>query len=288
MRKSISSFRRKPESSASDSEHVSQAAFQFEPLLDSCRADARRWIPAFAGMTALIVRKLCVVAFQRMNRYGILSAIFVIIIACPAPAFGASKETDLGSFGVWHSYAYDEGGQTVCYMLTSKNTKASGKNKDRISYLMITHRPVEASTDVFSYGAGEQLDSKHGVTLKIGKNAFDLFSVRDTAWARDARIDHKLAAAIRTSETAQTSGYSSQKRVAPIKDQFSLTGALPAYRAINKACGLPDVEGKKAVAKKSPPKKKVAKKTGKKPLKKKAHKRPVIVKPVPAAAKASQ
>jgi release factor glutamine methyltransferase len=47
----LSSFRRTPESSASDSEHMSQTAFQFEPLLDSCRADSRRWIPAFAGMT---------------------------------------------------------------------------------------------------------------------------------------------------------------------------------------------------------------------------------------------
>jgi len=229
-------------------------------------AIARRWIPAFAGMTARFVQKLYAVGCRSMNRYVILSAIFVTIIT--SPSLAAPKEKDLGAFGVWHSYAYDEGGQTVCYMVTAKTTKGSGKNKDRNSYLMITHRPVEASTDVFSYGAGAQLESKRGVALKIGNDVFDLFSIRDTAWARDARIDHKLAAEIRTSATAQTSGFSSGKRISAIKDQFSLTGALPAYRAINKACGLPDPEGKKPAAKKptdkkpSDKKRPVRKKTG--------------------------
>jgi len=60
----LSSFRRpgfakglrcgkKPESSATPAKagDMSQTVFQLEPQHDSCRADARRWIPAFAGMT---------------------------------------------------------------------------------------------------------------------------------------------------------------------------------------------------------------------------------------------
>ena len=31
--------------------HMNPQVFPIEPLLDSCRADALRWIPAFAGMT---------------------------------------------------------------------------------------------------------------------------------------------------------------------------------------------------------------------------------------------
>jgi|GEM_PF-458337 aminoglycoside/choline kinase family phosphotransferase len=38
---------------ASDSEHIKPAAFPLEQQQDFCRADARRWIPAFAGMTGL-------------------------------------------------------------------------------------------------------------------------------------------------------------------------------------------------------------------------------------------
>lgn len=179
----------------------------------------------------------------------------VLGTALPSSAFAIekSKEKDLGGFGVWRAYQRDEGGQTVCYMVTAKMPPASGvssnakgsKKKVRTPYVMITHRPVEASSDVFSYGAGAMLDTKHSVTLRIGKEGFDLFAVRDTAWARDALTDHKIAKAVRGSAVAQVSGILSENQAASFNDKFSLNGALEAYRAIGKACGLADVGEKK-------------------------------------------
>jgi hypothetical protein len=165
-------------------------------------------------------------------------------------ATSAAKEKNLGVFGAWHTYSYNEAGQTVCYMVTTKTLQSSGPKKHGMPYLMITHRPIEASTDVVSYGAGTMVNARHGVKMTVGKNVFDMFSVRDTSWTRDAQTDHKLAAAIRTAPTAQATGLPDKKAGKAIKDQFDLTGALAAYHAIGKACGLPGETPKKPIIKK--------------------------------------
>jgi|GEM_PF-259784 hypothetical protein len=195
---------------------------------------------------------------HRCFLYAILFGVLATVLSAPVDAAPSPKEKDLGTFGSWRAYAYDEGGQTVCYMVTTKTVQTKGPAKRTAPYLMITHRPVEASTDVFSYGAGALLDAKHGVKLEVGKTDFDLFSVRDTAWSRDALTDHKVAAALRNSARAQVVGISSQNRITPINDVFDLTGALQAYRVINKACGLADVESPQPIAKKAAAQKPVA------------------------------
>jgi len=221
-----------------------------------------------------------------MNRrllYISLLAVLAGGLVVPAGAAEVRKERNLGTFGVWHALAYDEGSQTVCYMVTAKAVATKGKGAGRKSYLMITHRPIEASSDVFSYGAGEPLDSKHDVTLRIAKEDFELFSVKETAWARDPLTDHKIAAAIRNSPAAQITAIPAQSRVTTIADKFSLTGALSAYRAINKACGLPDVVPvKKEAVKKAAVKKTEVKKAAphKPAAKTPAIKNKIVQKPV--------
>lgn len=200
-----------------------------------------------------------------------LFLVMALLLAKPCAAATSSKEKDLGVFGAWHAYAYDEGGQTVCYMVTTKTLKSTGPQKRGLPYLMITHRPVEASIDVFSYGAGAQLDPKHGVRLKAGQKSFDLFSVRDNAWARDALTDHKIAAAIRKDGAVQLLGIAAEGRMQTISDKFDTSGAAAAYKAIGRACELPefpaDTEVKKPAKKEAAIAKKPVK-TAKKKIKK--------------------
>jgi hypothetical protein len=193
-------------------------------------------------------------------RYAALLVVLTTLFAVSANAAGEDKKKDLGTFGVWRSFVYEEGGQTVCYMVTTKEGKSTPKNKGRTFYLMLTHRPVEGSVDVFSYGAGVPLDSEHNVQLKIGKDSFELFSVKDNAWARDAMTDHKIAAAIRNFSTAKVFSIPAQSRATTINDNFTLTGSVSAYRAISKACGVPEYERKKQAVEKPAVKKSAAKK----------------------------
>ncbi|MDD3370975.1 MAG: hypothetical protein PHE27_04010 [Alphaproteobacteria bacterium] len=208
---------------------------------------------------------------------------FLALLCLPAlcaPSWAAPakshKERNLGTFGAWRAYAYEEGGQTVCYMTSMKVIKTK-KKKPRVKYLMVTHRPVEGSTDVFSYGAGIDLDSSHSVTVRIGQDVFDLFSARDTAWARDTITDHKITAAIRNGSTAKVIAIPVQSRVSTISDEFSLGGSSGAYRAINKACGLPDLQAVKKTIKK-PVAKKTSKSKAKASVKKTASKAKAVVK----------
>jgi hypothetical protein len=175
-----------------------------------------------------------------------------VFAAVPSKNINSSKEKSLGHFGAWNAYAYQEGGQTVCYMVTTKTTKATVLKSRATPYLMITHRPVEASTDVISYGAGTLIDSKRSIKLNVGKEHFSLFSVRDTAWSRDSLTDHKIAAAIRNVSLAQVSGYSFRKKDPALVDRFDLTGAQDAYQAIGKACGLITETPKKPALSKKP------------------------------------
>ncbi|MFA5041826.1 MAG: invasion associated locus B family protein, partial [Bdellovibrionales bacterium] len=185
----------------------------------------------------------------------VLIAVLTAVGAAPVCAAEGGKKKDLGKFGVWRAFVYEEGGQTVCYMATTRAGKTTPKNKGRVPYLMITHRPVEGSTDVFSYGAGISLDSKHNAQLKMGKDSFELFSVKENAWARDSITDHKIAAAVRKSSEAKVVSIPAQGRATTIGDKFPLTGAAMAYRAISKACGVPDYDVKKPEIKKPPSKK---------------------------------
>ena len=179
-----------------------------------------------------------------------LLALLASVLAVPALSANTPKEKLLGTYGSWRAYAYDEGGQTVCYMVTTKILKTSAAKKRATPYLMITHRPIEASRDVVSYGAGTLLDSKHGVKLRVGKASFDLFSVRDTAWARDSLTDHKIAASVLNAPYAQISGIGTKKDMKIISDRFDLLGANSAYHAIGKACGLLETAPKKPTPKK--------------------------------------
>ena len=168
-----------------------------------------------------------------------LSTAFLIAVAAAAfsmPVF--AKEKDLGHFGTWHAYSANEGGQTVCYMTTTK-MRLPIAHKRAQPYLMITHRPIEASTDVVSYGAGAILEKRRSPKMLVGQTSFELFSVRDIAWARDALTDHRITQAILRVRSAQISAFLTYKTgEKPINDTFDVMGAADAYRAIGKACGL--------------------------------------------------
>lgn len=185
----------------------------------------------------------------------VASALLVAAVAVLGVGHALAREKTLGTFGAWQTFMQTEGGQQVCYMVATANNppvispvKAPVKGrhvkaKRGQPYIMITHRPIEASLDVFSYGAGAMLDTRRGATLRLGKNSFDLFAVRDTAWARDALTDHKIARALRILSLKPKAilgvhAYPEHKGDRLFADTFSLNGTDAAYHAIGKACGV--------------------------------------------------
>jgi hypothetical protein len=134
---------------------------------------------------------------------------------------------------------------------TPKNVKL----KRGPAYVMITHRPGENNKDVVSYSAGYNFRPATDVTIAIGKESFDLFTSKDTAWSRDSKTDHMLATAIRNSLSMKVSATPAQTNMKNMTDTLDLKGAAAAYQAIGKACGYES----ETPAKPAAPKKKQSK-----------------------------
>ncbi len=165
-----------------------------------------------------------------MMKYAFLfSALLLVSFAAHA-----SEQQEIGRFGNWVAYEFEENGGKVCYM-AAKPTKAEGKYSKRGDVVaMITHRPAEGTKDVFSYMAGYGYKKASDVTMTIDGKKFTLFTQNDMAWAADAAADASLAAAIQKGSQMVVKGESS--RATQTTDTFSLSGSTKAYEAITNAC----------------------------------------------------
>jgi hypothetical protein len=159
------------------------------------------------------------------------------LAACFFPAFAhASEQKEIGTYGVWTAYEFEENGGKVCYM-AAKPEKAEGKYKVRGEVVaMITHRPGEGTKNVFSYMSGYSYKKSSDVDVTIDGKNYTLFTQNDMAWAADAAADNALTAAIQKGSKMVVKGVSGKGT--QTKDTFSLKGSTKAYEAISKACGL--------------------------------------------------
>ncbi len=191
-------------------------------------------------------------------RFILIVVVSFFVVLSPALAQQQnSAQKSLGTFGVWQAFAYKENDAPVCYMVKEAKfpTVKNAKMKRGPAFLMITHRPGENTKDVVSFVAGYNFRPATDVDITIGKETFDLFTSKDTAWSRDSKTDHALAAAIRNGGFMKVSATPAQTNMKNMTDNLDLKGAAAAYQAIGKACGYEADAAPKAVA----PKKKSVK-----------------------------
>ena len=174
---------------------------------------------------------------KRFILSGMKNTLFLLLAALvfASPAL-ASEQKEIGTFGVWSAYVFDENGGKVCYM-AAKPDKAEGKYAKRGDIVaMITHRPGEGTKNVFSYMSGYGYKKGSDVNLTVDAKKFTLFTQNDMAWAADAGADANIATAIKNGSKMVVKGVSGKGT--ETKDSFSLKGSTKAYEAITKACGL--------------------------------------------------
>jgi hypothetical protein len=160
---------------------------------------------------------------------------FLALLTFSIPAY-ASEQKEIGKFGNWSAYVFEENGGKVCYM-AAKPTKAVGKYSKRGDVVaMITHRPAEGTKNVFSYMSGYGYKKGSDVTLSIDSKKFTLFTQNDMAWAADAGADGNIAEAIKKGSKMVVKGVSGKGTATT--DTYSLKGSTKAYEAITTACGL--------------------------------------------------
>lgn len=166
----------------------------------------------------------------------ILPALALFAMLAVPVAAHASEQKEIGRFGQWVAYEFEENGGKVCYM-AAKPQKAEGNYSRRGDIVaMITHRPGEGTKDVFSYMAGYGYRDGSDVAVDIDGKKFSLFTKNDMAWAADAATDTSLSETIRRGNKMVVRGTSS--RGTKTTDTFSLSGSTKAHESITKACGL--------------------------------------------------
>ncbi|NQW01033.1 MAG: hypothetical protein HQ483_15110 [Rhodospirillales bacterium] len=160
---------------------------------------------------------------------------FFLLIAAVF-GFGAAghAEQPLGSFGDWDTFTEREGKNLICYM-ASEATKARGDYTKRgRTYIMVTHRPAEKSSNVVSVEAGYAYKTDSEVEIDIGKDNFKLFTAGSTAFAYDSKADDTLIKAMIRGAGMTVKGLSQRDTLTT--DTYSLKGFTAAYKAISAAC----------------------------------------------------
>ena len=136
----------------------------------------------------------------------------------------------------WHTFTYRENNNLVCYMV-SKPTKEEGEYSQRGDvYILVTHRPAEASRDVVSVITGYAYRPDSEATVTVGDKLFGLFTSENTAWARDSATDATMIAAMKAGTSMTVKGTSSRGTLTT--DTYSLLGFTAAYNQISRTCGL--------------------------------------------------
>ncbi len=170
-----------------------------------------------------------------MRTFKYLFPTLVFLFLAPLSA-QATEPTNIGEFGKWSAYVFEENGGKVCYMAAKPDESVGKYSKRGDVVALITHRPAEGTKNVFSYMAGYGYKKGSDVELTVDGKKFSLFTQNDMAWAADASADNSLADAIQKGSKMIVKGESG--RGTKTKDTFSLTGSTKAYEAITKACGL--------------------------------------------------
>lgn len=165
----------------------------------------------------------------------ILSALAFIALSF-IPSANASEPRLIGTYGDWAAYSFMENGNKVCYMASQPKTAVGNYTSRGDIFALITHRPAEKTTDVFSYITGYPYKAGSEVTIESNGRTFKLFTQDDTAWNADAAADRALANAIRSGSKMVVKGTS--KRGTLTTDTFGLSGSSKAHQTISQECGI--------------------------------------------------
>lgn len=159
-----------------------------------------------------------------------------LFVASFMPSAAQASEPQLVStHGDWSVYKFTENGNQVCYMAATPQKDEGNYSRRGKIYALVTSRPAEGTTNVFSYIAGYPYKEGSEVTVKVAGKSFSLFTQDETAWTADAETDNRLAQAIRKGSKMIVKGVS--RRGTLTKDTYSLRGSGAAHDVISQKCG---------------------------------------------------
>lgn len=144
-----------------------------------------------------------------------------------APAWAADS---LGIFERWGAFR-DSGKPARCYAIAQA---AGQRGKTQPAYASIGNWPDSRIRGQFYARLGRAAAPKRDLVVVIGAARFALVGAGRNAWARDARTDAAIIAAIRSADTMTIRG--TDARGARFADRYALKGAATAIDAAALGC----------------------------------------------------
>jgi Invasion associated locus B (IalB) protein len=161
----------------------------------------------------------------------------VVLSAAAPAAVDAPAPKLLGAYQDWTAYTIDEPrGGVICYAISKPKKLAPATLKRGDATLLVTHRPVEKQINVVSVELGFAPARDSSAAIQVGKDKFDFFTEKQTAWARDSETDKAVV-------TAMAHGADFTAKAKPAAggdsvDNYSLAGFPDALAQIDKACKI--------------------------------------------------
>jgi hypothetical protein len=167
---------------------------------------------------------------MKMKHFGLALA----VLAVATTAVAAQSTTPLGQFSRWTAYTYMAGGGKVCYAVTQPTeSQPKGVNRDPV-YVFITNRPKEGVRHEVSVITGYPYKEGSKTEVKIGSDAFVMFTKDDGAWMQNAAEETRLINAMKAGSDMIVSGTS--RRGTVTTDTYSLAGVTAALKKIDSEC----------------------------------------------------
>jgi len=160
-----------------------------------------------------------------MTRFAALLCASAICVAAPL----AAKDS-LGVYDNWA--AFRDPGTPRCYAIAKPSSSSS--RRDFAPYASVATWPARDIRNQFHARLSRDTGSGGAIRLVIGDTSFDLAGGGGDAWARDARMDAAIVAAMRSATRMSISATSASGN--RFTDRYQLSGVASAIDAAVVGC----------------------------------------------------
>ena len=133
------------------------------------------------------------------------------------------------SLGVYERWAaFKDGSPARCYAIAKADATSPVA-----AYATVSHWPQKQVRGAVYFALSRDVADKSAVRLAVGDKRFDLVAKGRNAWAKDARDDAAIVAALRSAARMSVSGRSAKGN---FTDRYTLAGVATAIDAATVAC----------------------------------------------------
>lgn len=149
--------------------------------------------------------------------------------------FAQAAEPSLeGKFSDWTAYSRTEGGDKICYVLSSPTSKSPASVRHGDIYVLISSWKSGAATEQPSFLAGYPLRTTSAPVARVGSARFPMYISENEAFIEDNDDERRLIRNMRAGSVMRIQAMSA--RGTSVSYEFSLKGVTAALKKAKDAC----------------------------------------------------